>query len=118
MSKIKLNPDLMRDMREILKRLDALEAQYSGPRFFGPYATANLSVASGATVAGTWTHNLNWTNPGPTTMGVLAWVVLTSGVIVPAVAVSAFAANTVTFSASGAASGTANFAIRGYVLIL
>lgn len=118
MSKIKLSPDLARDMREIMKRLDALEADYSGPRFFGPYTTGALSVAAGATTTGTWTHNLGWTAPGPTKMGVLPWVVLTSGAVVPSVAVSAFAANAVTFAISGASSGTANFAIYGYVLIL
>lgn len=119
MSKIKLNPDLMRDIRDIMTRLDKVEAYVSGPRFFGPYSTGNLSIAAGAQTSATWTHNLNWTNPGPTQLGVQSWVVLTSGAAVPRHAVSAFGANTVTFAIdTTGVTGTSNFVIWGYVLIL
>ena len=83
MSKIALSPDLMRDMREMTKRLDALEANYSGPRFFGPYTTGVIGLGVKVITSSVWTHNLNWSNPGPTKMGVLGWVVLTSGTAVP-----------------------------------
>lgn len=118
MSKVALTPDLMRDLRDIQKRLAAVEAYVSGPRFFGPYTTGNLSIGSGAQTTATWTHNLAWTNPGPTKMGVLDWIVLTSGAVVPRHAVSAFGANSVTFAIDMAGiTGTANFSIWGYVLI-
>lgn len=118
MSKIALNPDLMRDLRAMARRLDALEAQSSGPRFFGPYTTGNVTVSTGQQTTATWTHNLNW--PTPTTkLGVLEWIVLASGSLVPRHAISAMGANTITFAIDMTGlTGSVTFAIVGYVLIV
>ena len=51
-------------------------------------------------------------------MGALGWVALTSGTAVPSWAISAWAVNSMTFSVQGPVSGSATFALRGYVLIL
>lgn len=113
MSKPALTPDFFRDFRDIQNRLAAMEAKLSGPRFYGPFTTGNVSLSAGQTTT-TWTHNLNL--PGP--YGVVGWVVLVSGAIVPRWAVSALAANVVTFGIDmGGTPGTTNFAISGYVVV-
>lgn len=49
MSKVDQIPDINRDFRDIFARLDALEKKSSGPRFYGPFESAAVSIGVGAT---------------------------------------------------------------------
>ena len=114
MSKVALTPDLMRDIRDIQKRLSDVEGRVSGPRFYGPYTTGAVALGSGAASTAIWTHNLAL---GPVYYGALAWVDLASGPV-PRWAVFGRSANTITFSIDlTSVSGASNFALVGYVLI-
>lgn len=61
MSKVALTPDLARDMRDIMKRLDALEAQYSGPRIYGPFTVTTAAIAPLTEGIIAYTHGLGVT---------------------------------------------------------
>lgn len=114
MSKPALRPDFGREFRDIQNRLAAVEAQVSGPRFYGPFTSGTVALGSGASGNTTWTHNLALTN---LVYGALAWVVLTSGPV-PRWAVLTRATNSITFSVdlSGVA-GASNFVLVGFVLV-
>jgi hypothetical protein len=58
MSKIALSPDLMRDIRDLQRRLAKLEALYSGPRFYGPFTFTTPSIAAGTESVFTYAHGL------------------------------------------------------------
>ena len=61
MSRVALTPDLMREHREILRRLDALEAAVSGPRQYGPFALTTTSIAATTEATFNYAHNLGVT---------------------------------------------------------
>jgi hypothetical protein len=108
-----LTPDLARDFRDIQRRLTALEAAHSGPRFYGPFTSGSVSLGSGAAATTTWTHNLNI----PGAYGALAWVELTSGPV-PRWAILTRAANSITFSVDlSSVTGASVFALAGFVLV-
>jgi len=120
MSKTALTPDLARDIRNLTRRLDALEARLSGPRFYGPFVTSAITLGPGSVGTGTWTHNLNWTSG--VVYGVVAAMIISSGSAVPRFAVASQTPNAVVFNVAlgpsgGDVPGSVTFTIRGHVVI-
>jgi hypothetical protein len=59
MTQTLLGPDLSREIRDLIKRVEYIERQLQVPRFYGPFDIASFTLNNGASSVKTITHDLD-----------------------------------------------------------